>query len=94
MFVTASHAQAQGIDVASIEPIQSFLSLYIDYYSNLYKGIRSFVLVPWMQRQCPMAQDSGKRFITASHVQEGVSSNSLQYLLLLTMHRTAINSKC
>ena len=29
------------------------LSLYIDYYSNLYKGIRSFVLVPWVQRQCP-----------------------------------------
>ena len=23
-------------------------------YSNIYKGIRSFVLVPWMQRQCPV----------------------------------------
>ena len=30
--------------MASIEQIQSF---YIDY-------LRSFVLVPWMQRQCPL----------------------------------------
>ena len=50
---------AQDIDVASTEPIQSFLSLYIDHYiynsillySILFKGIRSFVFVPWMQRQ-------------------------------------------
>ena len=25
-------------------------------YSNIYKGIRSFVLVPWMQRQCPVLE--------------------------------------
>ena len=24
------------------------------YYSNLYKGLRSFVLDLWMQRQCPV----------------------------------------
>ena len=40
----------EDIDVAPIKPIQSFLSLYIDYYiiedySNLYKCIRNFVLV-------------------------------------------------
>ena len=53
-------SQPQDIDVASIEPIQSFLSLYIYILlynrSNMYKGIRSFVLVPWMQRQCPVSQ--------------------------------------
>ena len=26
--------------------------LFLLLYSNLYKGIRSFVLVPWMQHQC------------------------------------------
>ena len=25
-------------------------------YSNIYKGLRSFVLVLWMQRQCPVNQ--------------------------------------
>ena len=30
--------QTQAIDVASIEPIQSFLSLYIDYYIIEEKG--------------------------------------------------------
>ena len=40
--------------VASIEPIQSFLKfLYRLLYSNLYKNL-SFVLVLWMQRQCPV----------------------------------------
>ena len=33
-------------------------------YSNIYKGLRSFVLVLWMQRQCPVFQtkSSGQNF--------------------------------
>ena len=55
-FITSQ--KTQDIDVASIEPIQSFLSLlYILLYNRriIYiKGLRSFVLVLWMQRQCPV----------------------------------------
>ena len=52
---------AQDIDIASIELIQRLLSLFINYYilllySNLSKGTRSFVLVPWMQQQCPVVR--------------------------------------
>ena len=32
-------------------------------YSNIYKGIGSFVLVPWMQRQCPVIKLSGPEVI-------------------------------
>ena len=32
-------------------------------YSNIYKGIRSFVLVPWMHRQCPVDSHIGLSFI-------------------------------
>ena len=30
------------------------MTLYRLLFSNLYNGIRSFVLVPWMQRQSPV----------------------------------------
>lgn len=28
--------------------------LFLLSYSNLYEGLRSFVFVPWIQRQCPV----------------------------------------
>ena len=31
-------------------------------YSNKYKGIKSFVLVPWMQRQCPVDKVKTERW--------------------------------
>ena len=50
-------AEAHDIDVASMGPIQSFWCLnIITSSSNLYKGFRSVVLAPSVQRQCPVVQ--------------------------------------
>ena len=41
----------------TLTSVKSFLGFYIDnciLYNHLNKGLISFALVPWMQRQCPV----------------------------------------
>ena len=50
-------------------------------YSYIYKGIRSFVLVPWMQRQCPVITFRCKSALsgesTSPHLSKGWSGGAM-----------------
>ena len=60
--------------------------LLLKLYSNIYKGIRSFVLVPWMQRQCPVCRHTLSPVICYRYLHVAQVSREVTSYISLTFH--------
>ena len=53
-------------------------------YSNIYKGIRSFELVLWMQHQCPVVRPKGSCLVSdfpANLMKYGLAARFYDHIL-------------